>query len=222
MSEFWFRENSATRSDPVSLGSRVYRANLSLRLLLMGVCYLLGGGGLSFLAFCIQEYCTDNPGRTTPLGMAIVVTIVGGWSAFWCLTGISAWWLGRLELQEGRALLPRFAFFPWSYLPAREMPLLRVSRWGIGTAGDPAGLTHGVQGGAMANALVGMMVSSKRVLVFEVGDNRNPGRKTIMHIAVGTYPKADGAVICRYFEENLGAPLEAETHWLWGVQLPSD
>jgi hypothetical protein len=185
--------------------ARIYYAKLRVRLTGILLCIGLGSFGLAFLVFTVKEYRTDNPGRLTPGGMAVLACLLGGWTVVWWMSGIACLWLGRLVLQEGRARMPRPSLFPWGFLPLKEMPLRRVSGWGIGAE----------TGGVKEVLLIGMPL----ILAFEVIDRRNTDRKTTMRLNLAAYPAGDAQQIYRYFEARLGKPAQLERHSLWGLRL---
>jgi hypothetical protein len=189
--------------------ARVYYAKLRVRLTGFLLCIGLGSFGLAFLVFTVKEYRTDNPGKLTPGGIAVLACLLGGWTVVLWMSGVACLWLGRVVLQEGCARMPRPSLFPWGFLPLKEMPLGRVSRWGTGV---------GTWGAAKVALLIGATPLS---LAFEVNDGKTD-RRTTMRLNLGAYPSGHAQEIYRYFKDRLGRPVQLEDHGFWGLRFPKN
>ncbi len=125
------------------------------------------------------------------VGLVLFVAFIFSWTAFWLFTGVSAYWLGRLELYEDRALLPRIGLAPWSYLSLHELALNKVIRWGVGM--------QRVRSGSVA------------VLMIEAPHTSQDDRKIVRRIVLSMYPQESRQQIVEYFTARLDQPTELQS-----------
>ena len=173
-----------------------HRYKLSNRLVMMACSLPLGGIGLLMLvAFTVSAISKPEEFDVSFVRLGLYIL----WTAFWLGSCVSAWWLGRLELREDRASLPRIGFAPWSFLPLHEIPLSQVIRWGVGL--------QRAKGGYVS------------VLMLETPHASQHGCMSVQRIALGMYFKRSQDQILEYFAERLSEPTELE-NGSWGLAFP--
>jgi hypothetical protein len=170
-----------------------HRYSAFYRLMGMVCGLLLGGFFLTAIVLAVVEAMTGPQSDPTEwsVGLVLLVAFIFTWTAFWLFTGVSAYWLGRLELYEERALLPRIGLAPWSYLPLHELPLTQVIRWGVGM--------QRVRSGSVA------------VLMIEAPHSSQEDRKVVRRIALSMYPQESRQQIVEYFAARLDQPTELQS-----------
>ncbi len=194
--DFEHSENTTARDDSANPQLQEHRYKLSNRLVMMVCSLLLGGLGLLMLvAFTVSAISKPEEFDVSFVRLGLYVL----WTAFWLGSCVSAWWLGRLELREDRASLPRFGFAPWSFLPLHEIPLSQVIRWGVGL--------QRAKGGHVS------------VLMLETPHATQHGCMSVQRIALGMYPKKSQHQILEYFAERLSEPTQLENSSL-GLAFP--
>lgn len=163
------------------------------RMMGMACGLLLGGFFLTGIVLTVGEAMTGPQNEPTEwsVGLVLFVASIFSWTAFWLFTGVSAYWLGRLELYEDRALLPRIGLAPWSYLSLHELALNKVIRWGVGM--------QRVRSGSVA------------VLMIEAPHTSQDDRKIVRRIALSMYPQESRQQIVEYFTARLDQPTELQS-----------
>ena len=180
-------ENTVAREDSRNSPLKEHRYTLFTRLVMIVCSLLLGGLGLLMLvAFSVSAISKPEEFDVSFVRLGLYVL----WTAFWLGSCVSAWWLGRLELREDRASLPRFGFAPWSFLPLHEIPLSQIVRWGVGL--------QRAKGGHVS------------VLMLETPHASQQGCMSVQRIALGMYPKKSQHHILEYFAERLSEPTQLE------------
>jgi len=127
---------SGPKADPDGLSvsswrtSEVFYRNAFLRRLLIAVSlFWTVGSFFGVGAFII--YQIPQPQDRLPIaGIVAILALIILSFLFWLLTGIGAFWGGKLVITENSVYLPRFGLAPWALLPLHHLRFGDVERLG--------------------------------------------------------------------------------------------